>query len=82
MKLPIRAGTHVEGIHWVAEYLEEAHEIRVWREGWEVGVYAAPPTLFGEEAEAGSKSVVDHRVADAAVLAFLRDFVAKHDTEE
>jgi hypothetical protein len=74
MKAPIRTGAHIEGIHWVAEYSEAAHEIRVLREGIEVGVYSAPPTLFGDEAESGSKS--------CAVRAFLLRFVAEHDAEE
>ncbi|MGV2288014.1 hypothetical protein AAHK20_04810 [Trinickia sp. YCB016] len=82
MKTPIRTGTHIEGIHWVAEYSETEHEIRVLREGFEVGVYSAPPTLFGDEANAGSKSCADHRAAEAAIRAFLMRFVADHDAEE
>jgi hypothetical protein len=82
MKAILRTGTHIEGIHWVAEYSEESHEIRVLREGLEVGVYTAPPTFFGDEAEAGSKSCADHRAEEAAVRAFLMRFVAEHDAEE
>ena len=82
MKAPVRTGAHIEGIHWVAEYLEATHEIRVLREGFEVGVYDAPPTMFGEEDQAGSKSVADHRALEAALRAFLLRFVAEHDAEE
>jgi hypothetical protein len=82
MKPPVTTGTHIEGIHWVAEYLEETHAIRVLREGVEVGVYAAPPSFFGEEAEAGSKSCEYHRAEEAAVRAFLLRFIAEHDAEE
>lgn len=82
MTAPVRTGAHIEGIHWVAEYLEATHEIRVLREGYEVGLYCAPPTLFGEEAEAGSKSVADHRALEAALRAYLLRFVAEHDAEE
>ena len=39
MKIPtLRAGTHIEGVHWIAEYAEDVHEIRVFREGQEVDV--------------------------------------------
>jgi hypothetical protein len=82
MKTTIRTGAHIEGIHWVAEYLEATHEVRVLREGSEVGLYDAPPTLFGEEAEAGSKSVADHRALEAALRAYMFRFVAEHDAEE
>lgn len=82
MKAPVRTGIHIEGVHWVAEYLEDTHEIRVLREGLEVSVYCAPPTLFGEEADAGSKSVADHRALEAALRACLTRFVAEHDAEE
>jgi hypothetical protein len=82
MKTPVRTGTHVEGIHWVAEYSETAHEIRVLRKGFDVGVYRAPPTLFGDEAESGSKSCADHRAVQAAIHAFLTRFIAEHDVEE
>jgi hypothetical protein len=82
MKAPVRTGAHIEGVHWVAEYSEATHEIRVLREGVEVGAYCAPPTLFGDEAEAGSKSCADHRAEEAAVRAFLLRFVAEHDAEE
>jgi hypothetical protein len=83
MKIPpVRAGAHIEGIHWVAEYAEDVHEIRVFREGQEVDVHDAPSTLFGDEESAGSKSCADHRAAEAAVLAYLRRFVAEHDAEE
>jgi hypothetical protein len=82
MKTTVRTGTHIEGIHWVAEYVETTHEVRVLREGFEVGVYDAPPTFFGEEADAGSKSVADHRALEAALRAYLLRFVAEHDAEE
>jgi hypothetical protein len=62
----VRAGAHIEGIHWVAEYVEDN----------------APSALFGDEESAGSKSCADHRAAEAAVLAYLRRFVAEHDAEE
>jgi hypothetical protein len=78
----VRAGAHIEGIHWVAEYSEAIHEIRILREGQEVDVHDAPSTLFGDEENAGSKSCADHRAAEAAVLAYLRHFVAEHDAEE
>jgi hypothetical protein len=83
MKIPtLRAGAHIEGIHWVAEYVGDVHEIRVFREGQEVDVHNAPSTLFGDEENAGSKSCADHRAAEAAVLAYLRRFVAEHEAEE
>ncbi len=82
MKSPLRTGTHIDGIHWVAEYLVDSHEIRVLRENHEVCVYDAPPSLFGEEAEAGSQSQADHRAEEAALLACLRRFVIEHDSEE
>jgi hypothetical protein len=83
MKIPtVRTGTHIEGIHWVAEYDEAFHEIHIFREGQEIDVHDAPPALFGDEAQAGSKSCADHRAAEAAVLAYLRRFVAEHDAEE
>ena len=82
MTASVRTGTHIEGIHWLAEYLEAAREIRVLREGFEVGFYDAPPSLFGEEAEAGSKSVADHRALEAALRAYLMRFVSQYDAEE
>lgn len=82
MKPIVRTGAHIEGIHWVAEYFEATHEIRILREKAEVGVYDAPPTLFGEEAEAGSKSVADHRALEAALRAYMMRFIAEHDAEE
>jgi len=83
MKSPtVRAGAHIEGVHWVAEYAEDVHEIRVFREGQEVDVHDAPATLFGDEASAGSKSTADHRAMEAAVLAYLKHFVMEHDAEE
>jgi hypothetical protein len=83
MKTPsVRAGAHIEGIHWIAEYVENVHEIRIFREGQEVEVHDAPSTLFGDEENAGSKSCADHRATEAAVLAYLRRFVAEHDAEE
>ncbi|CAN7644885.1 hypothetical protein LJR230_004803 [Trinickia sp. LjRoot230] len=82
MKTIVRTGAHIEGVHWVAEYLEATHEIRILREGAEAGLYDAPPTLFGDEANAGSKSVADHRALEAALRAYLTRFVAEHDAEE
>jgi hypothetical protein len=83
MKIPtVRAGAHIEGVHWIAEYAEDVHEIRVFREGQEVDVHNAPSTLFGDEENAGSKSTADHRAVEAAVLAYLRRFVIEHDAEE
>ncbi|MGG1949324.1 hypothetical protein AB1286_31670 [Trinickia sp. NRRL B-1857] len=82
MTAPVRTGVHIEGIHWVAEYIEATHEIRLLREGFEVGVCDAPTSLFGEESEAGSKSVADHRALEAALRAYLLRFVAEHDAEE
>ncbi|CAM2196050.1 hypothetical protein PXJ20_24520 [Paraburkholderia sp. A1RI_3L] len=81
MKTSIRAGTHIDGAHWMAEYSENGHEIRVFREGHEVGVYDAPPTLFGDEQEAGSLSNADHRAIEAALVASLRQYVAEHNRE-
>ncbi|HEY3597431.1 MAG TPA: hypothetical protein VGL08_07970 [Paraburkholderia sp.] len=80
--LSVRAGAHIEGIHWVAEYVGDMHEVRIFREGLEVDIHNAPSTLFGDEENAGSKSCADHRAAEAAVLAYLRRFVAEHDSEE
>jgi hypothetical protein len=82
MKSTVRTGAHIEGIHWVAEYLESTHEVRLLREGAEVGVYDAPPAFFGEEADAGSKNAADHRALEAALRAYLLRFVAEHDAEE
>ena len=83
MKNPtVRAGAHIEGVHWIAEYAGDVHEIRIIREGQEVDVHDAPSSLFGDEASAGSKSTADHRAMEAAVLAYLRRFVAEHDAEE
>jgi hypothetical protein len=83
MKIPtVRAGAHIEGVHWIAEYAEDVHEIRVFREGQEVDVHNAPSTLFGDEENAGSKSTADHRAVEAAVLAYLKRFVIEHDAEE
>ncbi|MDE1181977.1 hypothetical protein [Paraburkholderia sp.] len=83
MKTPtLRAGAHIEGIHWIAEYAQDEHQIRVFREGFEVDAHKAPASLFGDEAESGSKSLADHRAAEAAVLAYLRRFVAEHEAEE
>lgn len=83
MKIPtVRAGAHIEGVHWVAEYAEDVHEIRVFREGQEVDVHDAPPALFGDEENAGSKSTADHRGVEAAVLAYLRRFVIEHDAQK
>jgi hypothetical protein len=83
MKIPtVRAGAHIEGVHWIAEYAEDVHEIRIFREGQEIDVHDAPSSLFGDEENAGSKSTADHRAAEAAVLAYLRRCVAEHDAEE
>lgn len=56
MKIPtVRAGAHIEGVHWIAEYAEDVHEIRIFREGQEIDVHDAPSSLFGDEENAGSK---------------------------
>jgi hypothetical protein len=78
----VRAGAHIEGVHWIAEYVEDVHEIRLFREGQEVDVHNAPSTLFGDEENAGSKNTADHRAMEAAVLAYLKRFVIEHDAEE
>jgi hypothetical protein len=78
----LRVGVHIEGVHWVADYAEDVHEIRVFREGQEVDVHNAPSTLFGDGENAGAKSRADNRTAEAAVLAYLRRFVIEHDAEE
>lgn len=80
--LTVRAGAHIEGVHWIAEYAEDVHEIRIFRDGLVVDVHDAPSTLFGDEENAGSKSTADHRAMEAAVLAYLKRFVAEHDAEE
>jgi len=82
MKAPIRVGTHIEGIHWVAEYVEERGAIRVFREGRELDVYDAPRSMFGEEAEAGSPNEADNRAQEAALLASLRRYVSEREAEE
>lgn len=82
MKTPIRMGAHIEGVHWVAEYLASTHEIRVFRDGREVDAFAAPATLLGEEDDAGSASDEASRAEDAAVLAVLRRYVAELNAEE
>jgi hypothetical protein len=78
----VRAGMHIEGVHWMAEYAKDVHEIRVFRDKQEVDVHNAPSTLFGDEENAGSKSTADHRAVEAALLAYLRRFVIEHDSEE
>ncbi|KVD05360.1 hypothetical protein WI80_22120 [Burkholderia ubonensis] len=82
MKPTLRAGEHIEGMHWVAEYHQETHHIRILREDIEVGTYSAPPSLFGEEDDLGAPNLADHRSRDAALLAYLRNFVKEHDAEE
>ncbi|KVN21722.1 hypothetical protein WJ63_21660 [Burkholderia pyrrocinia] len=82
MKPLLRTGEHIEGMHWIAEYHQLTHDIRILREDIEVGTYAAPPTLFGEEEEMGSANVADHRSREAALRAYLRRFVKEHDVEE
>jgi hypothetical protein len=82
MKAPLRVGTHIEGVHWVAEYVEAAGAIRVFREGRELDVYHAPRSMFGEESEAGSPNEADNRAHEAALLASLRRFVAEREAEE
>ena len=81
MKPLLRAGEHIEGMHWIAEYHPLTHEIRVLREDIEIGTYGAPPTMFGEEEE-GAANLADHRSREAALRAYLRNFVKKHDAEE
>ena len=82
MKPLLRAGEHIEGMHWIAEYHPLTHEIRVLREDIEIGTYGAPPTMFGEEEEMGAANLADHRSREAALRADLRNFVKKHDAEE
>lgn len=82
MKPAIRVGAHIEGVHWVAEYVEATHEIRVFREGRELDVYEAPRSMFGEEAEAGSPNEADNRALEAALQASLRRYVAEREAEE
>ncbi|CAG9211431.1 conserved hypothetical protein [Paraburkholderia tropica] len=82
MKTPIRVGTHIEGVHWVAEYLAPTLQIRVFREGREIETIAAPTSLFGDEADAGSASDDASRAEDAAVLAVLKHYVAERNPEE
>ena len=82
MKAPMRVGAHIEGIHWIAEYLAATREIRVFREGRELDLYDAPRSMFGEEAEAGSPNEADNRAQEAALLASLRRYVAELDAEE
>jgi hypothetical protein len=82
MKSPIRVGTHIEGVHWVAEYLQSSGEIRVFREGQEVETFEAPASMFGEEREAGSASDAASRAEEAALLATLRRYVAEGEPEE
>ncbi len=78
----VRAGAHIEGVHWIAEYIAASHEIRVIREGQEIDVHDAPPTMFGAEDSVGAHNPAYHRAAEAAVLAYLKQFVAQHDAEE
>lgn len=82
MKAPIRTGAHIEGVHWVAEYLEDTREIRVFREGRELDRYEAPASMFGEERDAGSPNEADNRAKEAALLASLRRYVAEREAEE
>lgn len=37
MKPMLRAGEHIEGMHWIAEYHQLTHDIRIFREDIEVG---------------------------------------------
>ncbi|MBN3772600.1 MULTISPECIES: hypothetical protein [Burkholderia] len=82
MKPLLRAGEHIEGMHWIAEYRPLTHEIRVLREDIEIGIYSAPPTMFGEEEDMGAANLADHRSREAALRAYLRNFVKDHDAEE
>ncbi|WP_322104195.1 hypothetical protein [Paraburkholderia sp. J41] len=82
MKMPVRTGTHIEGIHWVAEYLEATRHIRVFRDGREVDTIPAPAAMFGEERDAGSASDAASRAEEAALLACLRRYVADVQPEE
>jgi hypothetical protein len=82
MKTPIRVGTHIEGIHWVAEYFADSREIRVFRDGQEIETFDAPASMFGEEHEAGSASDAASRAESAALLATLRRYVAEGEPEE
>ncbi|VWC14657.1 hypothetical protein BLA18110_04384 [Burkholderia lata] len=82
MKPLLRAGEHIEGMHWIAEYHPLTHQIRVLREDIEIGTYSAPPAMFGEEEEMGAANLADHRSREAALRAYLRNFVKQHDAEE
>ncbi|MPV57884.1 hypothetical protein CFB46_19510 [Burkholderia sp. HI2761] len=82
MKPMLRTGEHIEGMHWIAEYRPLTHDIRVLRENIEVGTYCAPPTLFGDEEGMGAANHDDHRGREAALRAYLRNFVKEHDAEE
>ncbi|RQR22618.1 hypothetical protein DIE23_36275 [Burkholderia sp. Bp9143] len=82
MKPTLKAGEHIEGMHWIAEYHPLTHEIRVLREDIEIGTYCAPPTMFGEEEDMGAANLADHRSREAALRAYLRNFVKEHDAEE
>ncbi|VWC78060.1 hypothetical protein BLA50215_01029 [Burkholderia lata] len=82
MKPLLRAGEHIEGMHWIAEYHPLTHQIRVLREDIEIGTYSAPTTMFGEEEEMGAANLADHRSREAALRAYLRNFVKQHDAEE
>ncbi|MEX3978724.1 hypothetical protein AB4Y45_06990 [Paraburkholderia sp. EG287A] len=82
MKMPVRIGTHIEGVHWIAEYVEATHQIRVFRDGREVDTIPAPAAMFGEERDAGSASDAASRAEEAALLACLRRYVADVQPEE
>ena len=82
MKPMLRAGEHIDCMHWIAEYHPLTHDIRVLRENIEVGTYCAPPTLFGDEEGMGAANHDDHRGREAALRAYLRNFVKEHDAEE
>ncbi|WP_323123230.1 hypothetical protein [Burkholderia alba] len=82
MKAVLRAGEHIEGLHWIAEYHPDTHDIRILREHAEVGTYGAPSGLFGDEDRMGAPNTADHRGREAALRAYLRSFVSTHDAEE
>ena len=81
MKPLLRAGEHIEGMHWIAEYHPLTHEIRVLREDIEIGIYSAPPTMFGEEKTWAPRTspIIAAGSRAARISAQLR---AEHDTEE
>ncbi len=72
MKIPtVRAGAHIEGVHWIAEYAEDVHEIRIFREGQEIDAMTRLRRCSATRRTRARKSTADHRAVEAAVLAYL-----------